>query len=60
MKLKIKSKDICRYLDVWTPDFPKYTAPLINMANQYTGGDEARSCRPDERPDTALYRQDSE
>jgi hypothetical protein len=38
MKIKISFKEIERYLDVKSTEFPKYVAPLINLANQYAGG----------------------
>jgi len=38
MKIKITIKEIRKYLDIETPEFPKYVAPLINLANQYAQG----------------------
>jgi uncharacterized protein YukE len=38
MKIKISVEEIRKYLDIETPDFPKYVAPLINLANQYAQG----------------------
>jgi len=38
MKVKISIRDIRKYLDIETPEFPKYVAPLINLANQYAQG----------------------
>ena len=38
MKVKISSKEIRRYLDIETPEFQKYVAPLINLANLYAQG----------------------
>jgi uncharacterized protein YukE len=38
MKIKIKIEEIRKYLDIETPEFPKYVAPLINLANQYAQG----------------------
>lgn len=38
MKVKISIGEIRRYLDIETPEFPKYVAPLINLANQYAQG----------------------
>jgi hypothetical protein len=38
MKVKISVKEIRKYLDIETPEFPKYVAPLINFANQYAQG----------------------
>ena len=38
MKVKITIEEIRRYLEIETPEFPKYVAPLINLANQYAQG----------------------
>jgi len=38
MKVKITADEIKKYLDIETPEFPKYVAPLINLANQYAQG----------------------
>lgn len=38
MKVKISIGEIRKYLDIETPEFPKYVAPLINLANQYAQG----------------------
>lgn len=38
MKVKISIGEIRKYLDIETPEFPKYMAPLINLANQYAQG----------------------
>jgi uncharacterized protein YukE len=38
MKVKISIREIRKYLDIETPEFPKYVAPLINLANQYAQG----------------------
>jgi len=38
MKIKITIEEIRKYLDIETPEFPKYVAPLINLANQYAQG----------------------
>jgi hypothetical protein len=38
MKVKISIREIRKYLDIETPVFPKYVAPLINLANQYAQG----------------------
>jgi hypothetical protein len=35
MKVKISIKEIRNYMDIDTPEFPKYVNPLINLANQY-------------------------
>jgi len=38
MKVKITIEEIRKYLDIDTPEFPTYVAPLINLANQYAQG----------------------
>jgi hypothetical protein len=38
MKVKISVEEIRKYLEIETPEFPKYAAPLINLANQYAQG----------------------
>ena len=38
MKIKITIEEIKKYLEVETPEFPKYVAPLLNLANQYAQG----------------------
>jgi hypothetical protein len=38
MKIKISIEEIRKYLDIETPEFPKYVAPLINLANQNAQG----------------------
>lgn len=38
MKVKITIEEIRKYLDIDTLEFPKYVAPLINLANQYAQG----------------------
>jgi len=38
MKIKISFQEIERYFDIKRPEFPKYVAPLINLANQYAQG----------------------
>lgn len=38
MKVKISTEEIRRYLDIESPEFPKYVSPLINLANQYAQG----------------------
>lgn len=38
MKLKLRNEDVRRLLDIETPEFPKYVAPIINLANQYAQG----------------------
>jgi len=42
MKVKITVEEIRKYLDIETPEFPKYVAPLINLANQYAQGTRPR------------------
>ncbi len=42
MKVKITIEKIRKYLDIETPEFPKYVAPLINLANQYAQGTRPR------------------
>jgi len=42
LKVKITIEEIRKYLDIETPDFPKYAAPLINLANQYAQGTRPR------------------
>lgn len=38
MRVKIRIEEIRKYLEIETLDFPKYMAPLINLANQYAQG----------------------
>jgi len=38
MKVKISVEEIRKYFDIETPEFPKYVAPLINLANRYAQG----------------------
>ncbi|MEO0114340.1 MAG: MjaI family restriction endonuclease [candidate division WOR-3 bacterium] len=38
MIIKFTIEEIRKYLDIDTPEFPKYVAPLINLANQYAQG----------------------
>lgn len=42
MKVKISVEEIRKYLNIETPEFPKYVAPLINLANQYAQGTRPR------------------
>lgn len=42
MKVKLTFEEIRKYLDIETPEFPKYVAPLINLANQYAQGTRPR------------------
>lgn len=43
MKVKISIEEIRKYLDIESPEFPKYTSPLINLANQYAQGTRPRT-----------------
>jgi len=38
LKLRISFDEIRKYLDIESPEFPKYVAPLINLANRYAQG----------------------
>ncbi len=38
MIIKLKFDEIRELLNIESPDFPKYVAPLINLANQYAQG----------------------
>ncbi|MDP3024856.1 MAG: MjaI family restriction endonuclease [candidate division Zixibacteria bacterium] len=38
MKIKIKDEEIRKHLNIETPDFPKYTSQIINLANQNAQG----------------------
>jgi len=38
MKIKIKNEEIRKYLNIETPDFPKYTSQILNLANQNAQG----------------------
>jgi hypothetical protein len=38
VKVKISVKEIRGYLDIESKEFPKYVAPIINLANQYAQG----------------------
>lgn len=42
MKIRISFEEIRKYLDFETHEFPKYVAPLINLANQYAQGTRPR------------------
>lgn len=42
MKVKISNEEIRKYLDIETPDFPKYVSPIINLANYYAQGTRPR------------------
>ena len=42
MKVKIRADEIRKYLEIEDVDFPKYVAPLINLANQYAQGTRPR------------------
>ena len=38
MKIKLSNDDLRRLLDIETPEFPKYTTQIINLANQNAQG----------------------
>jgi uncharacterized protein YukE len=38
MRVRITADEIRAYLDVEGPEFPKYTAPLMSLANRYAKG----------------------
>jgi len=38
MKIKLRNEEVNKLLDIETPEFPKYVAPLLNLANQYAQG----------------------
>lgn len=38
MKVKISNKELQKYLDIEAPEFPKYTASILNLANRYAQG----------------------
>lgn len=38
MKIKISLEELRKYLEIEPVEFPKYTAPIINLANQYAQG----------------------
>lgn len=42
MKVRIGIDEIRKCLEIETPEFPKYVAPLINLANQYAQGTRPR------------------
>lgn len=42
MKIKISLEELRKYLDIETLEFPKYVAPLINLANRYAQGTRPR------------------
>jgi hypothetical protein len=42
MKIIITIEEIREYLNIETPEFPRYVAPLINLANQYAQGTRPR------------------
>ncbi len=42
MKVRISVEEIRKYLEIETPEFPKYVSPLINLANQYAQGTRPR------------------
>lgn len=38
MKFKITNEEVKQYLNIESPEFPKYVSPLINLLNQYAQG----------------------
>jgi hypothetical protein len=42
MKVEISSKEIKKLLDIETPEFPKYSTRLVNLANQLAQGTRPR------------------
>jgi len=38
MRVKIANQEIRKYLNIETPDFPKYVSQILNLANQNAGG----------------------
>ena len=38
MKIKLSNEDLRKLLDIETPEFPKYTTQIINLANQNAQG----------------------
>jgi uncharacterized protein YukE len=42
MKTKITYEEIRDYMDIETPEFPKYMKPLINLANRFAQGTRPR------------------
>lgn len=38
MDLKLKNEEIKKILNVKSPEFPKYVAPILNLANRYAQG----------------------
>lgn len=42
MKTKITYEEIRGYMDIETPEFPKYVKPLINLANRFAQGTRPR------------------
>jgi len=38
MKIKIKNEEIRKHLNIETPDFPKYSTQILNLANQNAQG----------------------
>lgn len=38
MDLKLTNKEIRKYLNISSPEFPKYMAPIINLANRFAQG----------------------
>jgi len=42
MKLKISNEELRKFLDIDSPDFPKYTTSILNLANQFAQGTRPR------------------
>lgn len=42
MKLKLSNEEIRKYLDIDSPEFPRYTTQLLNLANQNAQGTRPR------------------
>lgn len=38
MKLKISNAELRKYLNIASPDFPKYSSSIMNLANQFAQG----------------------
>jgi len=42
MKIKLSNEEIRKYLDIDSPEFPRYTTQLLNLANQNAQGTRPR------------------
>jgi uncharacterized protein YukE len=42
MKIKLTFDELRKYLDIPTPEFPKYTRDLLNLSNRYSQGTRPR------------------